>query len=74
MAGEINQQTIVAWMQLGQTLAVLGVNAAKGIRDAIRSVHGDGLTEAELDRIVNDVINDATRRKLMAESDARGGA
>lgn len=73
MGTQINQQAILAWMQLAQTLASIGVNAAVGIKNAIKSIHAD-VTDEELDRITNEVINDATRRKLMAEADARGGA
>lgn len=71
MAAEINTQSILAWVQLSQQLALLGINAAAGIRNAIRALQPD-VTDEQLDAITRSVIEDATRRKLLAESDARG--
>ena len=71
MPAEINTQSILAWVQLSQQLAVLGINAAAGIRNAIRAMQPD-VSDEQLNAIVQNVIEDATRRKLLAESDARG--
>lgn len=70
----MDQAAILGWIQLAQVLASLGIDVARGIKNAIRSIHGEAMTDTQMDLIVNEVINDATRRKLMAEADARGGA
>lgn len=70
-APQINTQEILAWIQLSQQLATLGIDAANGIKNAIKAFR-PGATDEELNAIVQGVINDATRRKLLAESDARG--
>jgi len=67
----MNPQTILAWVQLSQQLALVGVNVATGIRSAVKALQPD-VTDEQLDAIVHSVIEDATRRKLLAESDARG--
>jgi len=67
----MNPQTILAWMQLAQTLAAAGVDATHRIKAAMSAVHTDA-TDAELDAAVQAVVDDATRRKALAESDARG--
>lgn len=69
---ELNPQTIVAWVQLSQQLALLGINAANGIKNAVKAMMPD-VTDEQLDKIVQSVIDDAQRRKLLAQADAAGG-
>jgi len=71
MAKEVNTQVIVAWVQLAQQLAVLGINAATGIKNAVKALQPD-VTNEELDAIVRATQDDASRRKVLAENDAAG--
>ena len=71
MAKEVNTQVIVAWVQLAQQLAVLGINVATGIKNAVKAVQPD-VTNEELDAIVRATQDDASRRKVLAENDAAG--
>lgn len=71
MAKEVNTQTIVAWVQLAQQLAVLGINAANGIKKAVQALQPD-VTDAELNAIIEATKDDASRRKALAEADAAG--
>lgn len=72
MANELNPQTIVAWVNLAQQLALLGINAANGIKNAVKALQPD-VTDDQLNKIVQAVIDDAQRRKILAEADANGG-
>lgn len=71
MATEVNTQTIVAWVQLAQQLAVLGINAATGIKNAVKALQPN-VTDAELNAIIAATKDDASRRKALAEADAAG--
>lgn len=71
MAQEVNTQVIVAWVQLAQQLAVLGINAANGIKNAVKALQPD-VTDSELNAIIQATKDDASRRKALAEADAAG--
>lgn len=71
MAQQVNTQVVVAWVQLAQQLAVLGINAATGIKNAVKALQPD-VTNEELDAIVRATQDDASRRKVLAENDAAG--
>lgn len=71
MATEVNTQVIVAWVQLAQQLAVLGINAASGIKNAVKALQPT-VTDAELNAIIQATKDDASRRKALAEADAAG--
>lgn len=71
MATDVKQQSIIAWVQLSQQLALLGINAAAGIRNAVKAMQPD-VTDEQLNAIVQSVIDDATRRKQLAQADAAG--
>jgi DNA-binding transcriptional regulator/RsmH inhibitor MraZ len=67
----LNPQAILAWVELSQKLATLGIDATSRIRASISAMHPDA-DDAELDEAIRVVIDDATRRKALAERDSRG--
>lgn len=68
---QVNSQEVVAWVQLAQQLAVLGINAATGIKNAVKALNPN-VDNATLDAIVQATMDDASRRKALAENDAAG--
>lgn len=68
---ETNPQVIVAWVQLAQRLTLLGIDAAAGIKRAVKAMQPD-VSNEDLNKIVHAVIDDAERRKVLAEADAAG--
>lgn len=71
MATEVNPQVVIAWVRLAQELSLLGINAANGIKNAVKAMNPK-TTPAELDAIVRATQDDASRRKALAEADAAG--
>lgn len=67
----LDPKVVLAWVELSQKLAAAGVDAAQRIRETIAAMHPDA-DDAALDAAVRVVIDDAVRRKAMAERDSRG--
>lgn len=59
----------LAWIQAGQTLLTAGVATAQNIRTWIAAQHA-GLSEAELNGILETVSAGAARHQALANADA----
>lgn len=71
MATQVNPQVVIAWVRLAQELSLLGINAAVGIKNAVKAMNPK-TTPEELDAIIRATQDDASRRKALAEADAAG--
>jgi hypothetical protein len=61
---------ILIWVQAGRLLVGAGVATVEDIKAWVASKHGQTMTEADMDAILDAVIADATRRKALADADA----
>ena len=61
---------IATWANVGVILVNAGITIVGGIQNLIKTAHPD-VTEAEVNTILDWIINDATIRKARAEAEAR---
>jgi hypothetical protein len=66
------QQALV-WANVGQQLVVAGIATVTNIKTWIQAQHA-GLSEADLNAILDNIIAGATRHKELADADAAGAA
>ena len=60
---------IIGWLSVGETLITAGLATAAQIRTFIQSIH-PGLSEDDLNAILDGIISGATRHKRLADGDA----
>ena len=61
---------MLAWINVAQVLIAAGIATEQQIAAFIRSVHGQQMTEPELNAVCEWVVSDAARRKALADADA----
>ena len=68
----ITTEDIQAYAAIATILLTAGKDVAAGIKALLAALHGPTMTDAELNAICQQVVQDATRRKAMADADAAG--
>jgi hypothetical protein len=68
----LNFAQLMGWMQLAQVALPLGIMTEQSIAAAIRASHGSQMSEADINKAIGIVLDDATRRKALAIADALG--
>ena len=69
MAIAITIQNALAWVSAGQTLVAAGVATIENIKAWIQAQHA-GLSDADLNAILDAIIVGADRHKALAQADA----
>lgn len=65
----MSPEQMQAWIQVTGLLVHTGIATFAQVRSTINGFHKD-MTDEQMDAIVNGVIEDATRRKALAEREA----
>jgi hypothetical protein len=71
VAATLTPQAVLAWANAASVLIAAGVATVAQIRQLIAGVHAD-IPAADLDRAIEAILADATRRARLAEADAAG--
>jgi hypothetical protein len=68
----MDEQTILQVIQILSALVQAGIATEQQIADAIRAHAGEVLSDDALNTIIDGVVQDAQRRKAIADADAAG--
>ena len=68
----IDIQTALVWAQVGQQLVSIGIATVENIQAWIQAQH-PGISEADLNAILDTIAAGASRHRALAEQDAAGG-
>ena len=63
---------LLAWTNFAQVAIPLGIATVAQIKTWITEAHGKQMTDAELNVVLQFVLDDATRRRALAIADAIG--
>lgn len=64
--------TIQTWITVGSLLVSAGIATVGQVKKMVAAHHGVELTDEELNAIAQGIIDDAKRRKELADADASG--
>jgi phage FluMu protein gp41 len=66
----MNPAVITSWIQVGSILVTAGIATVGQVKAMIAAHHGVAMTDADLNAIEQGVVDDARRRKALADADA----